>query len=80
MAKLKIKVYKTGQTKPESVVTIPLTIMRIATKLMPKKAKVALAEEGIDLNEITSLAEKQDVAGTLVEVEKEAKRIVVAIE
>jgi len=47
--KLKIRIYKTGQAKPETVVTIPLTVVRIATKLLPKKAKLALKEEGIEV-------------------------------
>ena len=80
MPDLKIKVYKTGQAKPETVVTIPLTVVRIATRLIPKKARSTLENEGIDLNEIASLAEKQDVTGKLVEVEKETERIVIAIE
>ncbi len=80
MANLKIKVYKTGQAKPETVVTIPLTVVRIAARFLPKKARLALEEEGIDLNELASLAEKQDVTGKLVEVAKEAETIVIAIE
>jgi hypothetical protein len=36
--------------------------------------------EGIALNESASLVEIQDMAGTLVEVEKETERIVIAIE
>ena len=80
MPDLKIKVYKAGQVKPEMVVTIPLTIVRMATKLMPTKVKSALENEGIDLNEIVSIAEKQDVTGKLVEVEKETERIVISIE
>ena len=46
---LKIRIYKTGQAKPETVVTIPLTVVRIATRLLPKKAKLALKEEGIEV-------------------------------
>ena len=80
MANLKIKVYKSGQAKPETVITIPLTVVRIAARLVPKKARLALEKEGIDLNEIASLAEKQDVTGNLVEVEKETERILIAIE
>ncbi len=80
MADLKISIYKTDQTKPETVITIPLTVVRMATRLVPEKARTALENEGIDLNEIASLAEKQDVTGKLVEVERETERIVIAIE
>jgi len=70
---LKIRVYKTGKEKPETVVTIPLTAVRIATRPLPKKAKLALKQEGIDSNEIADLAEKQAVTGTLLKVEKETE-------
>jgi len=79
MAKLKIRVYKTGQTKPETVVTIPLRVLRMATGLLPKKARLALKEEEIDLNEIADLAEKQAVKGTVLKVEKGAENIVIEI-
>ena len=76
---LKIRVFKIGQEKPETVVTIPLTVVRIATKLLPKKAKVALKEEGIDLNEIAELAQEQAVTGTLLKVEREAEGMIIEI-
>ena len=80
IAKLKIRVYKTGLTEPETVVTIPLTVVRMATKLIPKKARAALENEGIDLNEIANLVEKQDLKGELVEVETVTERIVITVE
>jgi len=42
---LKIRIFKIGQKKPETVVTIPLTVIRIATRLLPKKAKLALRKK-----------------------------------
>jgi hypothetical protein len=79
MANLKIRVYKTGQAKPETVVTIPLKVLRMATGLLPKKATSALKEEGIDLNEIADLAEEQTLKGTVLKVEKGAENIVIEI-
>ena len=80
MTDLKIRIFKNDQEKPETVVTIPLKIVRTTAGLLPKKAKEALEKEGIDLNEIASLIEKQESAGKLVEVEKEGERIVITIE
>lgn len=80
MTSVKIKVFKIGQTKPDTVVTIPLKAVRIVTKLVPQKVTAALEREGIDLSEIANLAEKQDIVGNLVEVERETERIVIAIE
>jgi acyl CoA:acetate/3-ketoacid CoA transferase beta subunit len=80
MADLKIKVYKSGQEKADTVVTVPLTVVRIAKKFIPNKAKLEMEKEGIDLNEIADLVEKEDVKGTLIEVEKESERIVISVE
>ncbi len=80
MADLKIQVYKTGKKKPETVVTISLKILRIATRLLPQKAMSALKTEGIDLDEIISLAEKEGITGKLVEVKKEGERLVISVE
>ena len=80
MADLKIQVYKTGKKKPETVVTISLKILRFATRLLPQKAMLALKTEGIDLDEIISLAEKEGITGKLVEVKKEGERIVISVE
>jgi len=80
MAELKIQVYKTGKKKPETVITISLKILRFATRLLPQKAMLALKTEGIGLDEIISLAEKESITGKLVEVEKEGERIVISVE
>jgi hypothetical protein len=80
MVNLKISVFKSGQEKPDTVVTIPLKVVKVISKLLPVKAKIHLEEEGVDLNEIARLAEREDLRGTLVEVEKENERVTITIE
>jgi len=80
MANLKIEVYKTGQAEPETVVNIPLTFARMALKFMVEKAKSALEDEGINVEELASLIEKEGVTGKLIELKKEAERIVITVE
>ena len=80
MANLKIEVYRTDQVKPETVVNIPLTVVRIAARFLPKRARLALENEGIDVKELASLVEKNEVTGKLAEVEKGTERIVISIE
>lgn len=46
LADLKIRVCGTEQANPETVVTIPLTVVWVATNLLPEKPKVALKEGG----------------------------------
>ena len=82
MESLKIRVYKQGNSKPQTSVTIPVCILKIASKLIPKKATAALQEEGIDINEIIKLASNPEIKGTLLEVEEHEKneRIIISIE
>lgn len=82
MADLKIRVYKNGAADPETTVTIPGGILKIASRLIPKQAAAALQEKGIDIDEIIRLSENPDAHGTLVEVEEHRKneRVVIALE
>jgi F0F1-type ATP synthase epsilon subunit len=82
MADFKIKVFKQGESEPETTVTIPGGILKIASNLIPKQATEALQEKGIDLEEILKLSENPDAHGTLVEVEdhKKNERVVIALE
>ena len=65
MADVKIRVFKRGESQPETTVTIPGSILNVASKLIPKRAVEALRDEGIDLDELIKLSQKPDVRGTL---------------
>ena len=82
MADLKIKVYKGGEPDPETTVTIPGAVLKIASKLIPNQAAVALQEKGIDFDELIRLSENPEARGTLIEIEdhKKKERIVIALE
>ena len=82
MADLKIRVFKGREAAPETTVTVPGSVLKIASKLVPRRAREALQERGIDLEEIIKLAENPDARGTLVEIEEHKKneRIVIALE
>ena len=82
MADLKIQVFKGGEAQPETTVTIPGSILKIASKLIPKETAATLQEKGIDLDEIIRITENPDAHGTLVEVEEHKKneRVVIALE
>ncbi len=77
---LKICMFRTGKNTPDSTVTIPLSAFQIAEKLIPKKLKTALSNEGIDLSELTSLFAKEGPRGNLIEIENSNERIVISIE
>jgi hypothetical protein len=82
MADLKIRVFKGGADEPETTVTIPGGILKVASALIPKQATEALHEKGIDLEEIIKLSNNPDAHGTLVEVEEHAKgeKVVISLE
>lgn len=82
MTDLKIRVFKGDDPEPDTTVTIPGDVLRIASRLVPKQAMDALQEKGIDLDEIISLSENPEARGTLVEVEEHKKneRVVIALE
>ncbi len=82
MADLKIRVFKGGETTPETTVTIPGNVLKIASKLIPKKAATDLQDKGIDVDEIIRLSANPEAHGTLVEVEdhKENERVVIVLE
>jgi hypothetical protein len=82
MADLKIRVYKGDSAEPETTVTIPGGILKMASALIPKQAAAALQEKGIDIEEIIRLSENPDAHGTLVEVQEHKKneRVVIALE
>lgn len=79
MADLKIRIFKGGETEPETTVTIPGGVLKVASKLVPKIAAAALKEKGIDLNELIKLSANPDVHGTLVEIEEHKKNEKVVI-
>lgn len=80
MASLNVQVFKSGQDKPETRITISLAVPQIALKLMPKSLRSKLEEEEIDLNELAALIEKEEVRGTLIEIENPEEKLVISID
>jgi hypothetical protein len=82
MANLKIRVFKGGNSQPDTTVTIPGGILKVASRLIPKKAAAALEDKGIEINELIKLANNPEIQGTLVEIEEHQKneRIIISLE
>jgi hypothetical protein len=79
---IKITKYKSGNDNPEATVTIPLTIFKVAAKIVPKKALGALQENDIDIEQLQKLSENPDIEGTILEAENHVKgvKVIIAIE
>ena len=82
MANLKIRVSKRGETDPETTITIPANILKIASRLIPHRLADILRDKGIDIDEIIRLSDNPDAKGTMVEIEEHKKneKVVIALE
>jgi hypothetical protein len=82
MAKLKIRIFKNNGTTPDTTATIPLAIVKVASKLIPRKALMVLDDFGIDLDQLIEISKSEDALGTLAEIEehKKNRKIVISIE
>ena len=81
MANLKIEVFNNSSNGPETTIKIPLDVLKVASKLMPKNIMSSLEEKGIDLNHILYVTQKEKIRGILVEIEEHRKneRIVISV-
>jgi aspartokinase len=82
MSNLKIRVFKKRESDPETTITIPGNILKIASKLIPHRLAEILQDKGIDIAEIIRLSENPEAKGTLVEIEEHKKneKVVIALE
>ena len=82
MPNLKIRIFKRAETEPETTITIPGNILKIASKLIPHRLAEICQDKGIDINEIIRLSENPEAQGTVVEIEEHKKneKVVIALE
>jgi hypothetical protein len=82
MASLKIRVFKGNDSSPNTTFTIPLGVLKVASKMIPKKVAAALENKGVDINQIVELSQHEEVRGTIVEIEEHKKneKVIIAIE
>lgn len=80
METLKLQIYKAGQTKPETVVIIPLGVLTVSINLVPHKIQSSLEKHGIDLISLSQLVGKKGPRGTLIEIENANEKLVIAVD
>ena len=78
--KLIIKIYDSGKSKPDQMITIPISKIRIGEQLLPDKAKTILGREGIDINKLSELANKKISKGSLIEIETGKEKITISVD
>lgn len=82
MRKIRIRIYRGDGPDPDTTITIPAPVLKVASRLIPGPAAAALREKGIDVDAVLALCQSPDITGTVVEVEDHRKRqrIVIAAE
>ena len=82
MAKLKIKIYKNNGTSPSQTINIPLGIIGIAMKFVPRKMKETLEAKGLDVKMLADVAKSGEVQGEVAVIENHEKneKTVISIE
>jgi hypothetical protein len=69
MAKLKIRIYKDDNIDPVQTISIPLSFLKLAIKLAPKKTKKLFEDKGLKLSTLADIVKKTDPKGVIAEVE-----------
>ena len=82
MASLMIRIFKQGDSNPDTTIKIPEEVLKVASALIPKKVSQSLTTKGIDIEEILKLADNPDAKGTLIEIEEHKKneKVVISLE
>ena len=82
MTSLKIRIYTKEKDNPKTTISVPLGILKIASKLIPKKLVSKLTDKGIDIHEVLKAVMEEDIRGVLAEIEEHHKNetIIISVE
>ena len=80
MENLIIKIFETANSKPDQVITVPLSKLNIGKQLLPVKAKNLLDREAIDITKVGELVSKNISKGSLIEIETGKEKIEISVE
>ena len=81
-SKLYIRVFEKEEQQPAQTIAIPLGILKWAQGVIPDRAKTAMREAGIDIDQVMTLADNAQVPGVLVEFDdhKKRRRVIISVE
>jgi len=77
MNQLEVCIYQNGSSAPDKRITMPMSVLRINPRLLPKEIADALQGQGVSVSEIASL---EGVEGTVMDINGEGSRITIAIQ
>ena len=76
MEQLLVSIYHNGNSKPDKQITMPMSVLRLNAKLLPKEVAEALESQGVPVAEITRL---EGVEGKIMDIANGDTRTVIAI-
>ncbi len=80
MENLIIKIFDSAKSKPDQVITIPLSKINIGKQLLPVKAKNLLDKEAIDISKVSDLSNKNISKGSLIEIDSGKEKIIISVD
>jgi len=80
MENLIIKIFDSAKSKPDQVITIPLSKIIIGKQLLPVKAKNLLDKEAIDISKVSDLSNKNISKGSLIEIDSGKEKIIISVD
>ena len=80
MENLIIKIYDSAKSKPDQVITIPISKINIGKQLLPVKAKNLLEKEAIDISKVSDLSNKNISKGPLIEIDSGKEKIIISVD
>jgi hypothetical protein len=80
MENLIIKIFDSAKSKPDQVITIPISKINIGKKLLPVKAQNLLDREAIDISKISDLSNKSISKGSLIEIDSGKEKIIISVD
>ena len=84
--KVKIRMFTGDDPEPDKTVTVSVSVLKIAPKLLRRHIPVSLHdfldEFGIDIGKVFEWSEELGISGTLVEIDEHNKnrKLIIAIE
>ena len=80
MENLIIKIYDSAKSKPDQIITIPISKINIGKQLLPVKAKNLLDKEAIDISKVYDLSNKNISKGPLIEIDSGKEKIIISVD
>ena len=75
---IKILVEENGEEKVN--ISIPMLLAKTALKIMPKKAKVQMEEQNVNLDEILSAINDESTKGKIVDINDNGDHVSISLE